>query len=260
MATEVSIIQAILIAGIYWFRCTGFGYTFGITLFFSPLPTALLVGIILGNVPLAMTVGALIQLMYLGMIAPGGNMPTDPGLATLIAAVIVIKSGIAPEAAVPLAVPVGLLGAQLGNLQRAINVVWIHMADKYAETADTRGIYLAGVVYPQLAKIALSIPIALAVYFGPTYIQGILNAIPERLMHGLTVVGGMMPALGFAIVVTVIGRKYLLPYFMAGFFLVKYTGVAIMPLAIAGVIIAYLHILFTSNKNEGGDINAGTAS
>ena len=61
---------------------------------------------------------------------------------------------------------------------------------------------------------------------------------------------------GFAIVVSVIGRKYLLPYFIAGFFLVKYGGLGIMPLAIFGGIIAYLHILFTYKKDGEGRVNA----
>ena len=53
------------------------------------------------------------------------------------------------------------------------------------------------------------IPVALAVYYGSAYIERILDAIPVWLMNGLTVAGGMLPALGFAIVVTVIGQRYL---------------------------------------------------
>lgn len=57
-----------------------------------------------------------------------------------------------------------------------------------------------------------------------------------------------MPAVGFAIVATVIGRKYLLPYFLAGYFLVQYAHLSPMPLVIFGLIISYLHLLFTREE------------
>ena len=134
------------------------------------------------------------------------------------------------------------------------------MADKYAENGNTRGIYLAGLVYPSLARIPITvIPVALAVYYGSAYIERILDAIPVWLMNGLTVAGGMLPALGFAIVIKIIGKKELLPYFVAGYFILKLSGIGILPLSIFGVIAAYLHIMFT-NKDSGEEIANGTAN
>ena len=66
------------------------------------------------------------------------------------------------------------------------------------------------------------IPVTLINYFGPSAVTSVVNAIPERLVTGLTVAGGLMPALGFAMTVRVIGRKNYLPFFFLGFFLVKY--------------------------------------
>ncbi|MFX3619001.1 MAG: PTS mannose/fructose/sorbose/N-acetylgalactosamine transporter subunit IIC [Sporolactobacillus sp.] len=260
MATQVvqvTLLQAILIGAYYWLKGCRIGYTVGVALMFTPLPAALWVGIVLGNIPLAMTVGAALQLMYLGVIAPGGNLPQEPALAALISCTAAIALHLPIGAAVALAVPVGLLGAQMLNLERIINSVWIHMADKYAEQGNTGGIYRAGILYPILMKIPLYvIPVAVALYYGTGYLSGIVKAIPDPLMNGLTVVGEMLPALGFAIVVSIIGRKYLLPYFTLGFFLVAYTQIAILPLAIFGAIIAYLHILFTKGDTKGGSNDA----
>ena len=100
---------------------------------------------------------------------------------------------------------------------------------------------------------------AVAVYFGAAHIDKILAVIPEWLMNGLTVAGGMLPALGFAIVIKIIGKKELLPYFVAGYFILKLSGIGILPLSIFGVIAAYLHIMFT-NKNSGEVIAIGTAN
>jgi len=172
----------------------------------------------------------------------------------------VLKSGMPVETAFAIAVPVGILGAQILSLIRLINTTWVHMADKYAEKGNTRGIYLAGLLYPSLARIPITVtPVAVAVYFGAAHIDKILAVIPEWLMNGLTVAGGMLPALGFAIVIKIIGKKELLPYFVAGYFILKLSGIGILPLSIFGVIAAYLHIMFT-NKNSGEVIANGTAN
>ena len=39
---------------------------------------AVIVGAVLGDMPHAMMIGASLQLIYLGVIAAGGNQPTDP--------------------------------------------------------------------------------------------------------------------------------------------------------------------------------------
>lgn len=253
--SKLTILQAILISLYYWWKNNLYGYTFTGAMFWCPMTAALWVGIVLGDVPTAMVIGASLQSMYLGIIAPGANMPADPIVATLIATTVVIQTGAPTETAVSLAIPLGLLGALAWNINRAINTVWGRLADKYAEEANTRGIYLAGLVYPTLARIPTHIiPVTLAVYYGPAYIEKILNFIPANVMHGLEVIGGVMPAIGIAIVVSIIGRKSLLPYFLAGFFLAKYSGLDIMGLAIFGIIIAYLHVMFTS-KSSGGEFN-----
>lgn len=247
----VTVMQAILIGFFWWFKTNYYGQTFTCAISNACLPAALFVGIVLGDVPQAMVIGASVQLIYLGILGPGGNLPQDPTLAALVSTAIVLKSGLPVETAFAIAVPVGLLGAQILSLIRFVNITWVHMADRYAEKENTRGIYLAGLVYPSLARIPLTvIPVALAVYFGSTYIDSILNAIPQWLMNGLTVAGGMLPALGFAMVVHIIGKKELLPYFFAGYFILQFSGIGILPLAIFGVIIAYLHVLFTTNKKE----------
>lgn len=252
VTTQLTLLQAILIGLYAWFKGCRFGYTFGVLTIFSPLPAALWVGIVLHNIPVAMMVGASLQLMYMGILAPGGALPQDAGIAALFCCTLAVKANLPVSASVALAIPIGLLGVQLFNLERIINAAWVHMADKYAETGNTRGIYLAGILYPTLMKLILYVvPVAAGLYGGALYSRQLVAAIPTWLMNGLSVAGGMMPALGFAIVISVIGRKNLLPYFLLGFMLVEYAKIPILPLAVFGAIIAYLHIVFT-NKNNGG--------
>lgn len=237
------LMQAILIGLIYWAISWNFGYTF---LKWEPVIVAWFIGMIYGNVPQAMIIGATIELIYIGMIAPGANIPADGCLASFIAIPIALRTNMTPEMAVALAVPFGILGVAVDYVRRTINAAWVHMADKYAEDANVAGIYKAAYLWPCLSLLPLkALPVALAAYLGPDAVTAVLNAIPQSVLHGLEVTGGALPALGFAITMMVIGRKNLLPYFLLGFFLTQYANLNIMAAAIFGTLIALLHIQFT---------------
>lgn len=248
----MSIFQAILLGFLYCFCRMGILYTWPKNI---PLFGALCIGIVLGDIPTAMIIGAAIQAIYMGVIQPGGNIPTDQMLATFIAIPIAIQSNLSPEVAVSLAVPVGLLGLVIDYIRRTLNAAWVHMADKYAEEANTKGIMRAAFLYPPLLLIILYvIPVSFAVYFGPDAVDAVMKSIPQWIIQGLSVAGGLLPALGFAITIMVIGKKSLLPYFIVGFLVFRYaTGINTIALAIFGAFFAYLHILFTQKQeNEGG--------
>ena len=50
-----------------------------------PLVASLLIGLILGDVTTAMTLGTYVQLIFIGLVTPGGSISPDMNLATFIA-------------------------------------------------------------------------------------------------------------------------------------------------------------------------------
>ncbi|HEQ3566229.1 TPA: PTS sugar transporter subunit IIC, partial [Enterococcus faecalis] len=181
----------------YWFARLRFGYTFS-GMLSQPLGAALVAGLATGKLSEAMVVGAGIQLVYLGVTStPGGNVPSDPALASAIAIPIALGVGMNAEAAVALAVPFGVLGVFMDQLRRTINATWVHMADKYAEELNYGGIYRAAFVYPALAGFLIRFPLVFAAnFFGQSVVNKVLEVIPAWLMHGFEVMGGILPALG----------------------------------------------------------------
>ena len=240
-----------VVMGLYfWFANLRFGYTFS-GMLKQPVCVALVVGLITGQMAQAMTIGAGIQLMFLGVTStPGGNVPNDPALAATIAIPIAVTLNMNAPAAVALAVPFGILGVFLDQLRRTINASWIHMADKDAEKLNYKGIYAAAFIYPALVGFLIRFPVVFAAnYFGRGAVQALITAIPQWLMHGFEVMGSLLPALGFALTISVIGKKKLLPYFFIGFVAVVYFKAEIMAVAIIGVCIAYL-VRKNANKEE----------
>lgn len=236
----MSFTQALLIALIYWLTTNKLWYG---TLHFvrTPLFLALPLGLVMGDVHTAMIIGAAIQLIYLGVVAPGGNLPADEAFAACVAIPVAIQAGIPAQIAITIAVPVGLLGVLLDNLRRTYASLWVRMADKAAVEGDIRTLARAEFWYPLLCAVPLRfIPAFFASYFGPTVVQAFLKSIPGWATNGLAVAGGVLPALGFAVTMIVIGKQSLIPYFIMGFLLVSYSGINIIGIALIGVCIAII--------------------
>ena len=114
-----------------------------------------MLGLIYGQVPQGLLIGASIQLIYLGVIATGGNVPADQALAATIAIPIALQTGMTAEVAVGLAVPFGVLGVFMDQIRRTSNSIWVRWADNYAEKGDRKGIFKCAVVYPAVFALCL---------------------------------------------------------------------------------------------------------
>lgn len=78
---ELSIFQAAILAAYYWFAATRIVYSL-IHILRGPLMTSLFCGIVLGDVPTAMKIGASIQPMFLAFTGAGGTVVWDEAAAT----------------------------------------------------------------------------------------------------------------------------------------------------------------------------------
>lgn len=247
-----TLLCAIIVAFLYWIKQAYVGYTlWAVTS--EVFPMALVAGLIYGDVAKAMIVGAAISLMYLGINAPGGQLPADKYMATAIAVPLALQTDMKTGVAVALAVPVAMLGAQLLNLKKVINVALVPIADKYADKGNISGITRTAFIYPMLIGIPLFfVPVFIAVTFGSKVVVPIMNAIPQWLMHGLVVSGGVLPAIGFSLTLMMIGKDKYIPYFVLGFILISVLKVpTIVAAVVAGCIAAAVLILKRDIKKGG---------
>ena len=218
----------------------------------SPLFIGFGLGLLWGDVNTGMIVGASIEMVYLGMVAAGGNIPSDKCLAALIAIPVALQTGVSAEVAVSIAVPLGVIGVLVNNLRRTGNAVFAHKADKYAEEADIKAIWKCATTYALIFGFVLRFPIVfICNLYGADLVQSLLSVIPQWLMNGLTVMGGMLPALGFATTIFTIGKSMFLPMFIIGFFMVQYFEISITGAAIFGVCIALLITFMKDDKKVG---------
>lgn len=209
------------------------------------------IGAIYGDIPTAMIIAASIDMMYIGMIAPGSEMPADHYLAAIIGTAIGVGAGLQPEAAVALAVPFGVFGVFLNTLRRIINGWFARSADKAAANGNIKSIGRNAIVKPLILNLLTKFPVCFVIiYYGVDATEAIFSAMPEWLMHGLQVGGGMLPAIGFALLLKIMGRKAIIPFFFIGFFMVEYFGLSTIGVLCFALPVAIIYVMLSKENQD----------
>jgi mannose/fructose/N-acetylgalactosamine-specific phosphotransferase system component IIC len=204
-----------------------------------PLWVGFLVAIAMGEPIEGMKAAAYINLAYLGWITAGGTMPGNLMVAGVFGTAMTILTGADPTLAITFAVPFSLLGILTWQVYMTMNSIWVHRADKYAEEGNMVGVRLMNYLPSGILSFLLNgVPAFLLVNYGGDMVRDLLAAIPPSLIDAFQVVGSLMPALGIAMLLSYLGKKKLIPFFFAGFFMTTYLHLDIMAITIFGAVIA----------------------
>ncbi len=242
------VLMAIVMGLMYWIARGMIGGYFAFFFIASPIVVGVVAGLIYGDLTNGLIIGGGIAAAFAGIIAPGGNLPTDSALAATTVIPIALATGLTAEQAIAFAVPMGLLGSFVTNLRKMVNVIFVHKADECAEKGNLAGITRCAVIYPPLIEIPLLfLPVFLIVMFGQDAMLAFMNTVPSWVMHGLEVAGGVMPAIGFALIMNMIGKPKLIPYTFIGFIFVRAVGLNTLT---TGVLAACIAVLIVMEKRE----------
>lgn len=124
-------------------------------------------------------------------------------IGTIVGTAFAITTGVKPDVAVGVAVPFAV-AVQMGiTFLFSVMSGVMSRCDRMAENADTRGIervnYLALLALGTFYFLCAFLPI----YFGAEHAKTIIDVLPQRLIDGLGVAGGIMPAIGFAVLLKI---------------------------------------------------------
>lgn len=263
---HVTFFQAVIIA--IWIALVMSRSLFGgatLTLRFSPMMTGLVVGVVFNDISQAMIVTAAIQLIYMGVFSPGGQMPSEPAVATAIAVPVALLGNMSPAAAVGVAVPVGLLGSYLYQFRFFVNTfIMQKFTDKYATQGSTSGLTFSIIILPIIASFVIYIPFMfVALYYGAPFIADLIqNNSSSFIFHILNVIGGGLAAVGIAVTVYVIGKRSYTIFFLLAYFLAvvaKPLNITMVTYAIIGAIIAFIFVLVKSETFNSVKENLGSS-
>lgn len=206
-----------------------------------PIWSGFLVALAMGEPMLGMQAAAYINLAYLGWITAGGTMPGNLPVAAVFGTAMTILSGADPSLAVSFAVPFSLFGILTFQLTMSLNSIWVHQAEKFLENGNIRGMRLMNFLPSGILNFLLTgVPAFILVYFGAGPMENLLNMIPETFVTAMQVVGGIMPALGIAMLLSFMGSKKIMPFYFLGFLLTIYLGLDIMAITAIAAVLGYV--------------------
>ncbi|MFC3932398.1 PTS mannose/fructose/sorbose transporter subunit IIC [Streptococcus dentapri] len=230
--------------------------------FHQPLVSCTLIGLATGHLEEGLILGGSLQMIALGWANIGAAVAPDIALAATASAVIMVKGGdftnqgigVAKAVAIPLAVA----GLALTMLVRTISVGIVHTADAAAKKGNIAAVERAHFFALILQGLRIVLPIALLLALPTSAVQATLNAIPDWLKDGMTIGGGMVVAVGYAMVINMMATKETWPFFALGFVFAAVTDFTLIALGTIGVAIAliYLNLSDMAGKsNSGGGSN-----
>ena len=181
-----------------------------------PLIACTVTGLILGDMTTGIIIGGTLEMIALGWMNIGAAMAPDAALASVISTILVIAGHQDIAAGIAIAMPLAAAGQVLTILCRTLTVVFQHWADGFAEKGELRGIDLCHLGALGIQALRVSVPSTLvAMYIGTGAVQSMLDAIPQVVTGGLQVAGGFIVVVGYAMVINMMGAKYLMPFFFS---------------------------------------------
>ncbi|MGL4654972.1 MAG: PTS mannose/fructose/sorbose/N-acetylgalactosamine transporter subunit IIC [Sarcina sp.] len=215
----------------------GLHFLFGLP---KPVIAGMFAGVVMGDMTTGLLVGGTIQLMNLGVSNYGGASIPDYMSATLISTALTVSTGQGVEFAVGIGVPAALLLVQLDILARMTNTFFQHRAEAYAEKRDYKKVKLMNVLGVIPWSLSRFVPVFVILFFGADMVNSLLAASPVWFLDGLKVAGGLLPAIGIAILLKYLPLKTYAPYLVMGFAVAAYLNVPVLGIGLIGGSIAFL--------------------
>ena len=237
--------------------------------FHQPLVACTLIGLVSGHLREGIILGGSLQMIALGWANVGAAVAPDAALASVASAIIMVlglqKGGADVQntinASIAIAVPLSVAGLFLTMLCRTIAIPIVHLMDKEAEKGNFRGVERWHIIAIILQGVRIAIPAAALCFVPHEVVTGALQAMPDWLAGGMAVGGGMIAAVGYAMVINMMATKEVWPFFVLGFCIAAISELTLISLGAIGVCLALVYLglkeVAASNGGNGGNGGSG---
>ena len=230
--------------------------------FHQPIIACSLVGLATGRLTECIILGGALQLLALGWANIGAAVAPDAALASVASAIIFVKAGDfsleGRNIAIAAAITLATVGLVLTMVVRTLSVVIVHQADRAAEKGNFRGVEFWHYVALAAQGLRIAIPAGLLMYIPSEAVQKGLGLLPAWFTGGMTVGGGMVVAVGFAMVINLMVTKEVWPFFFLGFALAPLKELTLIATGIIGLVIAIVYLNLSDNNKGGGRGNSSS--
>lgn len=237
-----ALIVATIVALLWFLEKVG-----GTPMVIRPIVVSPLVGLALGDLENGLLIGATLELVFMGAIQIGGAVPPDVLFGAGLGTAFAILSGQGADVALALGLPIAIVAQSIKVIVFIVRSWFMDFALKQAEDVNIKGLHFVnmGGLFFQCALYFAATYMAIAV--GTSAVEAIIAGIPAPIMNGLKVAGGMLPAVGFALLLQPMLTVKNVVYFIVGFTLLAYLKLPVLAITIIGVGVAFI-VCFEKEK------------
>ncbi|MDO4593967.1 MAG: PTS mannose/fructose/sorbose transporter subunit IIC [Tissierellia bacterium] len=237
--------------------------------FHQPLVACTLIGLVTGHLKEGVILGGSLQMIALGWANVGAAVAPDAALASVASAIIMVlglQGGTtnvnnAINTSIAVAIPLSVAGLFLTMLCRTIAIPIVHIMDSAAEEGNYRKIEIWHIIAICMQGVRIAIPAAALCVVSPEVVTDALNKMPDWLSGGMAVGGGMVAAVGYAMVINMMSTKETWPFFALGFVLAALHELTLIALGVIGVALAIIYLgLKEASSNNSSNGGGGSSS
>lgn len=232
--------------------------------FHQPIVACTLIGLVSGHLTEGVMLGGSLQMMALGWANVGAAIAPDAALASVASAIIMVlglggstDTETVISTAIAVAVPLSVAGLFLTMICRTLAIPIVHFQDAAAEKGNFRAIEIWQILAILMQGVRIAIPAAALCFIPAQAVTSALSAMPDWLSGGMTVGGGMVAAVGYAMVINMMSTKETWPFFAIGFVLAAISQLTLIALGAIGVSFA---LIYLGLKESAGSNGGGTGS
>lgn len=225
-----------------------------------PLVAGFLIGLIFGDVTAGVLCGVAVQGVFIASMHTGGTSSSEITYAAYGGIGLAMATSKDPAVAVTLSIFIGqTFGLIFYNLRMAGFSYFNHKAEKACHEVDKHGLFMNQIVYPQIVTCLVRVvPVWLAIYYGKGAVQALLDSVPTIVTDTISVLGGVLPALGIAMLMNILIKdKFELLFFFFGFVMISFAGLNTIALVFIAALVAYVIYL---NGNSNGQVAANNGN
>ena len=233
--------------------------------FHQPLVACTLIGLVSGHLTEGVMLGGSLQLMALGWANIGAAVAPDAALASVASAILMVlglngstDSSTAINTAIAVAVPLSVAGLFLTMICRTLATGIAHIMDGAAEKGDFAAIERWQYIAIAMQGVRIAVPAAFLCFIPSDIVTSALNAMPAWLSGGMAVGGGMVAAVGYAMVINMMATKEVWPFFVLGFVLAAISELTLIALGAIGISLALLYLGLKDLAKQGGGSGGGS--
>ena len=202
---------------------------------FRPIIVSTWTGLILGDLQLGLLTGGITELAFAGLTPAGGTQPPNPVLAGVMTTVIAYTTRTDAAASMALALPFSFLMQYILLFYYSCFSLFMKGADEAAAKADVSKLVRICITCSLIVAVTYGVVVFSCAYVAQGAMKALVESMPAWLTHGFEVAGGILPAVGFGMLLKVMLKTEYVPYLLIGFVIACFLHFSnLLPIALVG--------------------------